>query len=300
MYTPSLGFCIILTYFLIKLTKTESVKSRFSSAQQFFKGNKSVFTFVFIIIFLYSFQTISRSLDWKDNIALFGNDVKVADKSARAHYNWASSLLLDVYPKEKNKNKQNDILDKSIAEFVKAINIFPNYADAHMNLALAYTDREDFNNAIHSYEMARLLYPKPTAKLYNNLGLLYGKTGKFNEALACMDSALKIEPDFAEAYNNRGNALAGLGKFKEAIPEFQKAIDLNKKYGEAYRNMGSTYGNMGQFKKALDYFYEAMKFDSTDISVYGFIGMTYQNLHDTVNAKIYLDKANRMHEEQQK
>ena len=228
MYAPSLGFCIILTYFLIKVTKTENIKSRFSTVQQFIKGNRSIFTFVFIITILYSLQTISRSVDWRDNIALFGNDVKVADKSARAHYNWASSLLLDMYPKEKNKNKQNDILDRSIGEFNKAIAIFPNYADAHMNLALAYTDREYFDNAIASYETARQLYPKPTAKLYNNLGLLYGKTGKFSQALACMDSALKIEPDFAEAHNNRGNALAGLGKYNEALPEFQKAINLNK------------------------------------------------------------------------
>jgi tetratricopeptide (TPR) repeat protein len=300
MYVPSLGFCIVITYFLIKLTKVESIKSRFSTVSQFIKSNKPVFTLTFIIIFLYSLQTISRSMDWHDNVRLFGGDVKVADKSARAHYNWASSLLLDSYPKEKNKSKKDDIINHSIAEFVKAINIFPNYADAHMNLALAYTDKEAFNDAINSYEMARKLYPKPTAKLYNNLGLLYGKTGKFSEALACMDSALKIEPEFAEAYNNKGNALAGLGKFREALPEFQKAIDLNKKYSEAYRNMGSTYGNMGQFPKALDYFFQAAKNDSTDVTVYSFIAVTYQNMKDSLNAKIYYDKANKLKEEQEK
>jgi tetratricopeptide (TPR) repeat protein len=300
MYVPSLGFCIVVTYLLIKITQTESVKSRFSTVSQFISSNKSIFTLTFIILFLYSLQTISRSIDWQDNVHLFSNDVKVSDKSARAHYNWASSLLLDSYPKEKNKARKDDILDRSIAEFVKSINIFPNYADAHMNLALAYTDKEDFNNAINSYEMARKLYPKPTAKLYNNLGLLYGKTGKFQEALACMDSALKMEPEFAEAYNNKGNALAGLGKFQEAIPQFQKALDLNKKYSEAYRNMGSTYGNMGQFPKALDYFFQAAKYDSTDVSVYGFIAITYQNMKDTVNAKIYFDKANKMKAEQEK
>jgi Tfp pilus assembly protein PilF len=300
MYIPSLGFLIILSYLLIKWTKTESIKSRFSTVEQFFKSNSTLFTFIFIITLLYTIQTVSRSMDWKDNIQLFGHDVKSAPNSARAHYNWASSLLLDVYPKEKNKARQNEILDHSIAEFNKAISIFNNYADAHMNLALAYTDRELFDNAIASYEMAKQLYPKPTAKLYNNLGLLYGKTRKFSEALACMDSALKIEPDFAEAHNNRGNALAGQGKYQEAIPEFQKAIDLSKKYSEAYRNMGSTYGNMGQFPKALDYFYQALKYDTTDISVYGFIGMTYQNMKDSTNAKIYLDKAQRFGEEQQK
>jgi protein O-mannosyl-transferase len=300
MYAPSLGFCIVVTWLLIRFAKAETIKSRFSTVQQFIQVNRGIFTIVFIITILYSLQTIARSRDWVDNVALFGTDVKVADKSARAHYNWASSLLLDVSAKEKNKEKKKGVLERSVVEFRKAISIFPNYADAHMNLALAYTDLEDYPNAISSYEMAKLLYPKPTAKLYNNLGLLYGKTNKFTEALACMDSALKIEPDFAEAHNNRGNALAGLGRFNEAIPQFEKAISLNKKYGEAYRNLGSTYGNMGQFPKALEYFFKALDYDTTDVSVYGFIGMTYQNLKDSANAKKYLDKANQMQQEQQR
>jgi protein O-mannosyl-transferase len=299
MYAPSLAYCIIITWLLIKITKTENIKSRFSNVSQFISTNRSLFTIVFIIAILYSFQTISRSTYWKDNIALFGNDVKVADKSARAHYNWASSLLLDVAPKEKNKEKKMGVLDRSIAEFRKALSIYSNYADAHMNLALACTEREDFSCAISSYEVARKLYPKPTAKLYNNLGLLYGKTNKFAEALACMDSALKIEPDFAEAHNNRGNALAGLGKYRQAIPEFEEAIRLSKKYAEAYRNLGSTYGNMGQYPQALTYFKQAIKLDSTDVSVYYFIGVTYQSMKDSLNAKIYLDKAQRMKAEQE-
>ena len=64
--------------------------------------------------------------------------------------------------------------------------------------------------------------------------------------------------------------------------------------------MGSTFGNLKQFDKALGYFFDAAKFDSTDISVYYFIGMTYQNLNDTVKGKFYLEKANRMKEEQEK
>ncbi len=300
MYAPSLGFCILVTLLLIKITKTEAIKSRFNTIGQFFSVNTTIFVFVFIIVGLYSIKTYSRSKDWKDNIALFGADVETADNSARSHYNWGSAILLNKYPDEKNVERKKVLLDQAIMEFTKAVNIFKIYPDAYLNLGLCYMDKEMNKEAIQYYEMARQLYPKPNPKVYNNLGLVYGKTGQFKEALAILDSALKIENDFSEAHNNRGNALAGLNRFEEAIPEFEKAIEQNKKYAEAYRNLGSTYGNIKQYEKALGYFEKAFNLDSTDAQTVAFMGMTYNLMGDTVKAKPFLEKANRIHESQQK
>ena len=42
------------------------------------------------------------------------------------------------------------------------------------------------------------------AKAYNNLGLLYKRLGKDQEAGKNFDKALAIKPDYAEAANFRG------------------------------------------------------------------------------------------------
>jgi tetratricopeptide (TPR) repeat protein len=300
MYIPSLAFCIILTYLLIKLTKTESIKSRFNTLPQFFSVNYSLFIIVFIITGLYSIKTFSRSQCWKDNIELFGTDVENADGSARAHYNWGSALLLNKYPEEKNVKRKEVLLDQAIVEFNKSLKIFDIYPDAYLNLGLSYMDKENNVEAIRCYEIARQLYPKPNPKVFNNLGLVYGKTGQFQKALSILDSALKYEDDFAEAHNNRGNALAGLGRFEEAIPEFQMAIEQNKKYAEALRNLGSTYGNLKNYPKAIDYFSQSYKIDSTDVQTVYFLGLTYKMSGDSITANPFLEKANRMKIEQQK
>jgi tetratricopeptide (TPR) repeat protein len=311
MYIPSLGFCIVLTWMLIKITKVESVKSKFGNVKQFFSANSSVMVIVIIIVGLYSIKTYTRSQDWKGNVELFGHDVETADNSARAHYNWGSALLLNLYPKEKNKDRQSRLLDSAIIEFTKANSIFNNYSDCYMNMALAYTDKTDLsksneeykmNNqkAIETYEIANKLYGKPNAKLYNNLGMLYGKANQFEKALSILDSAIKYDEDNAEAHNNRGNALAGLGRYKEALPEFEKAVSINKKYAEAYRNIGSTYGNLKVFDKALENFKIAYSYDSTDAQTVYFMGYTHQSMGDTVVAKQYFEKFNRMKTEQQK
>jgi protein O-mannosyl-transferase len=295
LYIPSLGFCMALTWLLFKMTNDAGRRS--VSVSHFIKTNRFVFVVSAAIIFLYSLQTVLRSRHWEDNVALFGHDVKVADRSARAHYNWGSSLLLDVYPKEKNKNKQNGILEKSIVEFQKAVSILPSYSDAHMNLGIAYMNKEDAMNAIASYEKAKRLYPRPTAKLYNNLGMLYGKTGKFNEALSVLDSAIMLEPGLAVAHNNRGQALYGLGRYDEAISEFQKAIDLKKDFAEGYRNLGGAYGSLKQYEKALEHLHRAEAISPADATILQFIGTTYRNLGDTAQARIYLEKAIRAQSE---
>jgi protein O-mannosyl-transferase len=296
LYIPSLAFCILLTFLLFKLTKGKENKN--ISISNFIKSNRPVFFISVIVLSLYSLEIISRSRYWKDNVALFGHDVKVADRSARAHYNWASSLLLDVYPKEKNKSKENGILDKAIGEFQKAVAILPSFADAHMNLGIAYMNKDDNANAIASYETAKKIYPKPTAKLYNNLGMLYGKTGKLNEALALLDTAVKMEPGLAVAHNNRGQALYGLGRLYEAISEFQTAINLDKECVDAYRNMGGAYGSLKQYSKALDYLNLANKLNPADITVLQFLGSTYQNTGDTAQARTYFAKAEQLRAEQ--
>ncbi len=300
MYIPSLAFCMVLTYFLIKFTKTESVKSRFSTIPQFFLVNSTLFIIVFIIAGTYSIKTFARSQDWKDNVVLFGTDVAHADGSARAHYNWGSALLLNKYPEEKNFARKNAILDEAIVEFNKAVKIFNIYPDAYLNLGLCHMDKENNDEAIRNYELAMKMYPKPNPKVFNNLGLVYGKKGKFKEALSVLDSAIKYEDDFAEAHNNRGNSLAGLGRVEDALKEFNRAIELNKKYAEAYRNLGSTYGNRKDYPKAVDYFQQAYKLDSTDVQTVYFLGLTYQMSGDSAKALPYLEKANRMKIEQQK
>jgi len=53
-----------------------------------------------------------------------------------------------------------------------------------------------------------------------NRSVELGDLGRFEEAVASYDFALKIKPDFHKAWYNRGIALRNLGRFEEAVANY--------------------------------------------------------------------------------
>ncbi len=74
------------------------------------------------------------------------------------------------------------------------------------------------------------------------------------DAIAELNRALQLQPDFPEAENNLGKALALQGHPAEAAQHFAKAtlgLRLPRERGLAYFNLGSAFGQLGQYTPAL-------------------------------------------------
>ena len=299
MYTPSLGFCIVLTYFFIKLSKTEIIKSKFQNLKQFFTFNSSLFIILFIFVGLYSAKTFSRNMDWKDTATIYCHDVTISENSAPAHYIYAFTLI-NAYSEMKDKESKKKILEVAIHEINIAISIYPHYYDVYFKLAYCYSELEDYEDAAKNFEIAMKLTHNPTAKLYNQLAILYGKIGQYDKAISSVDSAIKIDPNSSEAYNNKGNYLMQLNRNEDAVIDFQKANELNPANAVSFKNLGSAYANLKQYSKALECYKKSSELDSTIYENYYFSGLIYLMTGDSAKAKPYLTKANRMREGQPK
>src|ERR1017187_6332437 len=279
LYTPSLGFCIVLSYFLIKLTKSEILKNKFKNHSQFFSQNSKLFMILSVIIVLYSIKTISRNTVWKDNFTVFCHDAEVSENSTTVHYMLGLEYM-KMFPRQNDKIEQDALLDKAISEFTKSISIYDHYTEAFLNLADAYKYKKDYQNAIKTYESALTIIDKPYPFLFNKLSGLYLDTKQVDKALAFSDSTIKYDENFTNAYNNKGSALMRLKRYQEAIIAFQKCVDLNPKFQVAYNNMGACYANLNQNQDALKAFIMAVSIDSTDVLSNKYLGIGYQNIGD--------------------
>ncbi len=102
---------------------------------------------------------------------------------------------------------------------------YPAQPMVHNVLGATYARLRNYERAIASYITAVRLQPN-YAEAYNNLGAAWNEIGRHQEAIESYRNAIKCEPGFFEAYHNLGNALADEGKLDDAIASYGAAIRI--------------------------------------------------------------------------
>lgn len=128
-----------------------------------------------------------------------------------------------------------------IKQFTAAVNTFTAAIDANPSNPFLYLNRSttraemiDFISSIeNSYQ--RITIDSDPA---NRLKTTSSRTYNYDEAIADLNKAIKLYPDFAFAYYNRANLHALSGALPEAYDDYTRAIELNPYFAEAYYNRG--------------------------------------------------------------
>ena len=82
--------------------------------------------------------------------------------------------------------------------------------------------------------------------------------GKFDEAIALYDTALRLDNRNEIAMASKGEALMRLGLYDEAIKYFDTAISLDTKYAEAWNGKGVALGRLGRYEDAIQCYDQAL------------------------------------------
>ena len=79
-----------------------------------------------------------------------------------------------------------------------------------------------------------------------NLGNVFLKQGKYEEAINQYKEALRINREHTEAHNNLGSVFLKQGKYQEAINQYKEALRINPDFAEAHYNLGDAYLMIGK------------------------------------------------------
>ena len=83
-------------------------------------------------------------------------------------------------------------------------------------------------------------YPQ-LAGPYVNLGIIYCRSGRLEQAEQVLRHALQLNPARADAYNYLGIVMRYRGRFREARAAYQQALKIDPNYEFAYLNLGILY-----------------------------------------------------------
>ena len=196
LYLPSAGFCLIIGVLACYVKKKEHQLAVMAG-----------------ILLCFSFLTVKRNSEWKDNITLWSSAVKRFPDNAKA-YNY-----LGMGYHEKN------MLDKAIEAYKESIRLNPGDSYARNNLGVAYINGGFLDDAISAFMESMKLNPAQF-NIYSNIGGAYFMKKSYDEAIRYFNESLRLNPFFMDAYSNMAITYFMKGMYYEAKRTYEKALEL--------------------------------------------------------------------------
>ena len=129
------------------------------------------------------------------------------------------------------------------------------------------------------------------ASAFFSIGCLLWEGGKSEKALAAYDTAIQLQPDYAEVYNNRGNIKSGLGSHDAALDDYDEAIRPNPNFAEVYSNRGAAKFRLSKPAAALADLNEAIRLRPDFMHAYINRGVVKLGLNNIDEAEADFQKA---------
>jgi tetratricopeptide (TPR) repeat protein len=211
------------------------------------------------------------------------DSLRIMAELVEPHYNLASVYL------------DQGRLDKAEKEYLKTQALRPSHFSSKIGLSSVYNQKGLYDQAISLLERAtqeNISSSDPGIALARlNLGELYAKTGKIENAIIEWKAALKIDSSLLPAHFNLGTAYIMTGNLALAENAFKHCLKLNSRYEPALFNLAKFYQMQKKWDESSQQFYLYLEVTGPNSSAYAQIGFNFNRQSDWNNAQKFLEKS---------
>ncbi len=222
-----------------------------------------------------SYYHTNRPEDLVIAAQMFEKALTIDEKLAFAH-----SGLSDLYSSQYMSyyDRSQEKIDKAKVAAEKAIKISPNLPEAHRSLGRYYMFTGNYKKAEESMLKAVAINPK-YAIGYRTLAWLKEISGDHVMAIQWANTALRYAPNDLETLLLLSIINMDQRKYTIAMATLQRAIELAPDYGPAYQYLGTVYQKLGVLDLAQENFLQAVKYkgDPNALVDAGYIDMLNGN-----------------------
>jgi tetratricopeptide (TPR) repeat protein len=182
-------------------------------------------------------------------------------------------------------------LEESIALHLKALEVDPTVAQAHVNLISLYgrTGRPD---KAEEHYRAALRVESVLAEAHYNYGVLLVAARRYTDAADAFRQTLDVNPFHAQAHNNQAALLAQQGKLEEAAAHYRQAVANDPQHRTARFSLGRVLVALGRPREAVEQFRRILLPEDVDTPRYMYaLANAYLAAGDFANAREYGQQA---------
>lgn len=162
--------------------------------------------------------------------------------------------------------------DEAITLLARAVAGRPHHVESRHFLAVALAGRDRLDEAVAHLEEAQRQDPL-SKEISSNLrsisaarcdaqGQQLAGAGRWEEAAACHQEALRLQADYVPALGNLGNALKNLGRMEDAADCYRRILEIAPNVALAHNDLGLIAQAQRQMPLAIEHYRRALELDS--------------------------------------
>jgi Flp pilus assembly protein TadD len=190
-----------------------------------------------VVLLAMTGKTVEQVGYWASDVTLFSHAIAVIKRNHVAYNN----LGLTLYKSGRT--------GEALAHYRKALEIKPDFAEAHFNLGVLLANSGRMDEAIAHYRKALEIKPG-FAEARINLGILLEDNGRADEAIAHYRKVLEFNPRSIGALTNLARAFVRKGRLTDAVPLLQRALASAMSAGDE-RRAKEIAGNLEMLYQAI-------------------------------------------------
>jgi tetratricopeptide (TPR) repeat protein len=169
----------------------------------------------------------------------------------------------------------------------------PHYPDALHLMGLVHFERHELEPAV-SYITRAIGSWNQEPSFYSNLSAVLAKLRRYKEAGEACDSALRLNPDLADAINNKALVLPHLFRWQEAIELSRQYVKRKPNDAKAWFNLGTSLQEWGQHEESLAVYAQCLQLDPTYIGAVVNMANAHKEMSNWSEAQRLLTQAETM------
>ena len=246
IFTPSVGFCVMLAFILEQAV--------FRSEVTELKGikNKTVLLILIPVSIIFTWITVSRNSEWKDNFTLFRADSKKSPNNFRLYYFAGNEELLLSGAEATDPATKNELLTEGIEDLQKSVAIYPDFYETQSHLAYAFTQTGKMDSAEVHCKKALMLNPNDVNTLTTMAGI-YVANKKYQDAMVILKKTCAINPGNPAYLYNLAICNVYTHEYDHAIYYFKKVVALAPSNRDAIKFIATLFNAEGLTDSASKY-----------------------------------------------